>query len=463
LAGLLKEVWPDSFVEESNLSQNIFLLRKALGDTAENRQYIVTLPGRGYQFAASVHTVMQQGEVLVAHARTRTQIVIEENEPETDQALKTLPIPLRPGVSRKFLLSMAGVTVFAATSTFLFLRPGKKVLTEKDTVVLADFDNSTGDPVFDGTLRQGMGVQLEQSPFLSLIPDQRIQQTLKLMGQPVDARLTPTVAREVCERTASAAVLDGSIASLGSQYVLGLRATDCRTGKVLAEEQVQAARKEDVLNALGQVASRFRTRVGESLATVEKYDTPLAQATTSSLEALKAYSLGQERRAAGAVTAALPFFKRAVGLDPNFAMAYSAMGGIYSSHQEPERAAENIRKAYELRDKVSERERIAIEAAYFRFGTGELEKAAAAYELWQQTYPCQHESPGDRADSRAWKIRERCGGWGCLLDPLFRRKGMHHRTFRRLAQAYEQACSASAFAFSAKMGMSIDEVLRLTE
>jgi eukaryotic-like serine/threonine-protein kinase len=159
------------------------------------------------------------------------------------------------------------------------------VLTETDTVVLADFDNSTGDPVFDGTLRRGMAVQLEQSPFLSLIPDDRIQQVLRQMGQPADARLTPAIAREICERTSSTAVLDGSIAPLGGQFVLGLRAKDCSSGKVLAEEQVQAARKEDVLHALDQMAGQFRKQVGESLAIVEKYDTPLAEATTPSLEA----------------------------------------------------------------------------------------------------------------------------------------------------------------------------------
>ena len=174
---------------------------------------------------------------------------------------------------------------------YFYLRRTPK-LTDKDTIVLADFSNTTGDSVFDGTLRQGLAVQLEQSPFLSLISEERIQQVLRLMGKPADARLTPEIAREICERTASAAVLDGSIASLGSQYVLGLRAEDCRTGDVLAEEQVQAARKEDVLNALGQIASKFRTRVGESLTTVKKHDTPLAEATTPSLEALKAYSAG---------------------------------------------------------------------------------------------------------------------------------------------------------------------------
>ena len=206
-----------------------------------------------------------------------------------------LPTSAKPqpatGIAKRWkVIAPAAAAVLAsfAAGYFYFHRTPK--LTDKDTIVLADFTNKTGDPVFDETLRQGLAVQLEQSPFLSLVSDERIQQTLRLMGQPADARLTPELAREICERTASAAVLEGSIASLGSQYVLGLRAKNCRTGDVLDEEQVQAARKEDVLNALSQIASKFRTRVGESLATVEKHDTPLAEATTPSLEALKAYS-----------------------------------------------------------------------------------------------------------------------------------------------------------------------------
>ncbi len=270
---------------------------------------------------------------------------------------------------------------------FLYRRHNRKILTEKDTIVLADFDNSTGDPVFDATLRRGMAVQLEQSPFLSLIPDDRIQQVLKEMGQLPDARLTPAIAREICERTSSAVVLDGSIAPLGTQYVLGLRAKDCQSGKVLAEEQVQAARKEDVLNALDQMAGKFRTQVGESLTTVEKYNTPLAEATTSSLEALKAFSLGSNKVSAGANTESLPFFSRAVELDPNFAAAYAFMSNVYFIQREPELAAENIRKAYQLRDRVSEPERVGIESHYYWRSTGELEKAISSVDLYQQAYP----------------------------------------------------------------------------
>jgi eukaryotic-like serine/threonine-protein kinase len=230
-------------------------------------------------------------------------------------------------------------------------------------------------------------LQLEQSPFLSLVSEERIQRTLRLMGQPVDARLTPEVAREICQRTASAAVLDGSIASLGSQYVLGLRAKDCHTGDVLADEQVQAARKEDVLNALGQIASKFRTRVGESLTTVEKHNTSLAEATTPSLEALRAYSEGWKVLFSTGSAAAVPFFKRAIEIDPKFAMAYAALGRMYGDIGESGIAADYTRKAYELRERTSEPENYFISTSFQMIVTGNMEKAAQSCELWMQAYP----------------------------------------------------------------------------
>ena len=240
---------------------------------------------------------------------------------ETDSARVTTsakPAPATAVARRwKAIIPAAAVLVLSLGVYFHFHRTPK--LTDKDTIILADFTNTTGDTVFDGTLQQGMAVQLEQSPFLSLVSEQRVQQTLRLMGHAADARLTPEIAREVCERTACAAVLDGSIANLGSQYVLGLRAKNCRTGEILDEEQVEVARKEDVLNALTQIARKFRTRVGESLATVERHDTPLAEATTSSLEALKAYSMGWKVVAFQGGDAAVPFFKHAVEIDPKFA------------------------------------------------------------------------------------------------------------------------------------------------
>jgi eukaryotic-like serine/threonine-protein kinase len=383
---LLKEVWPDSFVEESNLSQNIFLLRKALGDTAESRQYIVTLPGRGYRFAAPVRMVTEQGEALLAHARTRTQIVIEENEVETGQAL--MPFPQTPKASRKFLLSMAVVAVLLALGALL-LMPGRRPanLGEKDSILVADFVNTTADPVFDDTLRQGMEVQLEQSPSLSLVSEDRIRQTLSLMGQSPDARLTGQTARQVCARIGSTAVLQGSIRPLGSQYVLDLQSVDCRTGDKIDDQQAQVARKEDALDAVTRMARGFRARAGESAAVLVRHDTPLAEATTPSLEALKAYSLGWKVQASQGDEPAIPFFQRAVEIDPSFAMAYASLGLMYGSSGSSELARQNVTRAYEQRSRASDKERFFITGYYFGRATGNQEKAQQVCNEWARTYP----------------------------------------------------------------------------
>ena len=274
-------------------------------------------------------------------------------------------------------LSLAGHVYFHRAPT----------LTEKDTIVLADFENSTGDPVFDETLRQGLSVQLQQSPILSLISDRQVQQTLALMGQAKDARLTAQIAQQVCERTASAAVVEGSIASLGSQYVLGLRARNCNTGSILDQEQIQAKRREDVLNSLSEIVRRLRARLGESLATVEKHSTPLAGATTSSLEALKAYSTGMKLNLSAGSAAAIPLFRRAVEIDPNFAMAHAHLGLKYSDVGESVLSAESTTRAWRLREHASEREKFFISFTYDRQVTGNLEKAYRILELWSQTYP----------------------------------------------------------------------------
>jgi eukaryotic-like serine/threonine-protein kinase len=365
---LLKSVWPDTFVEEANLSRNIFMLRKALGDSAQDR-YIVTVPGRGYRLAESVHLIPDSELSIVSARHAAVQIQVSETKPWPWIALVAV-----------VLLAAVGLAV-------RYLVPHTPALSEKDTIVLADFANSTGDPVFDDTLRQGMAVQLEQSPFLTLISDRRIHTTLQLMGQPLDARLTRQIAGEICERTGSAAVLDGSIAGLGTQYVLGLRAKLCATGQILAEEQVQAARKEDVLKALDDAAVSLRGKLGESLISVRKYDTPVDEASTPSLEALKAYSQGRRIMLAQGYTAALPFYQRAVELDPHFAIAYRNLSASYLSLNQDGRAAEMARKAYELRDRVSERERFSIEGNYHLFATGNLEKATQVFESWRQIYP----------------------------------------------------------------------------
>jgi serine/threonine protein kinase/TolA-binding protein len=289
----------------------------------------------------------------------------------------------------------AGVIVLFA-GTYLYIHRTPK-LTDKDTIVLADFDNKTGDPVFDDTLRQGLSVELQQSPFLSLISDQQVQQTLPLMGQPKDARLTPEIARQICERTASAAVLEGSIVAVGSQYVLGLRAKSCNTGNTLYEEQAVTAKREDVLNSLSQIARKFRTRIGESLETVEKHSTPLAQATTSSLEALKAYSIADKVNFSSGYAAAIPFLQRAVQIDPQFSMAHAYLGLLYSNVGESVLAAESTTKAWQLRDRVSDREKFFIDFTYDRQVTGNLENAYQTLESWVQTYPRGEENPNPKS------------------------------------------------------------------
>jgi serine/threonine protein kinase/tetratricopeptide (TPR) repeat protein len=288
--------------------------------------------------------------------------------------------------SRALWLAAGALVVVAAAGAGWIYSSRPATLTDRDTIVLAEFTNTTGDSVFDDTLRQGLAVQLQQSPFLSLISDERIRRTLPLMNQPADARLTPDAARVVCVRTGGAAVLEGSIAALGSQYVLGLRATNCATGDILADEQAEAARKEDVLSTLGQMATRFRTRVGESLATVEKHSTPLEEATTASLEALQAYSAGMKAAVSGSVRA-LPLLQRAVAIDPDFALAHAQVGFRYSGMGESALGRQSLLKAYQLRNRASDRERFYIETLYDRDFTGNLERERRTLETWAESYP----------------------------------------------------------------------------
>src|ERR1700691_1890301 len=300
-------------------------------------------------------------------------------------------MPEEPRAARRrrgwFIAAGALALAAIAAGVFHYSHPALK-LTGKNMVVLAEFSNTTGDAVFDGTLRQGLSAQLEQSPFLSLLSESRIVQTMPLMTQPKDAKLTAALARDVCRRTGSTATIEGSISILGSQYVLGLRAVSCRSGDLLAEEQVTAARKEQVLNALGEAATKLRRRLGESLASVEKYDTPPESVTTGSLEALEAYSLGFRAMYAEAnCAAAIPRFEQAIRLDPNFAMAYGRLGVCYNATGDTVRAAESTRKAYDLRDRVSDRERFYLASHYEMFTTGNLEAARKTLESWAQTYP----------------------------------------------------------------------------
>jgi eukaryotic-like serine/threonine-protein kinase len=289
----------------------------------------------------------------------------------------------------KLVIPIVLALIAIAIAATLYLRSHHTApLTDKDTIVLADFTNSTNDPVFDGALRQGLEAQLAQSPFLAIVSEQRVQQTLRQMDKPSDTRLTPEVAQEVCQRTNSAVVLHGSIAQIGSQYSLILNAVSCASGESLASTKAEAADKNHVLDALNDAASSMRSKLGESLSTVQKFDTPIEQATTPSLEALQKYSLARKiQLGQGDNAGAVAFYQQSIALDPNFAMAYAALGACYYNLGETNLAAQNTTRSYELRERVSEAERFGIESRYQHFVTRDLEKARQAYDLWAQTYP----------------------------------------------------------------------------
>jgi serine/threonine protein kinase/tetratricopeptide (TPR) repeat protein len=337
-----------------------------------------------------VNKALEKDRKLRCQSAAEIRIDLQRLKRDTDSA--RLPAAANgktsSGVGRlwKFIVPATLVLAALAAGSYIYFHQPPK-LTDKDTIVLADFTNTTGDPVFDGTtLRQGLSVQLEQSPFLSLISEERVQQTLRLMSQPPGARLTPDIAQQICQRTGTTALIEGSIANLGSQYVLGLKAVNCRSGDSLAEEQVTADGKEHVLKALAEAAASMRTKLGESLDMVEKFNAPIEQVTTPSLEALQAYSLGRTLIDKEDYAAAEPVFQKAIKLDPNFAMAYTSLGIVSFVRSEKE-SLEYFRKAYELRERVSERERFYIEAHYQGYVTGDLEKERRVYELWVQTYP----------------------------------------------------------------------------
>src|SRR5208282_1588200 len=301
----------------------------------------------------------------------------------------------------KVLVPAAVILVALAIGGTFFLRsrsaaPAAKAtpLTEKDTVVLADFTNTTGDPVFDDALKQALGVQLGQSPFINILSDRKVEETLHLMGRPSNERITRDVARELCIRTGSKAIVLGSISNLGGQYVIGIDTVGCSSGDTLAQEQEEAAGKQDVLKALGKAVASLRAKLGESLATVQKFDVPV-EATTPSLEALKAFSMGITTFRTKGDAEAIPFYKRALEIDPNFAVAYASLGLVYGNLGQASLAAENIKKAYDLRDGVSEREKYRISALYYDNVTGELEQATQVYELWAKSYPQDSVPPGN--------------------------------------------------------------------
>ncbi|HET9838351.1 MAG TPA: protein kinase [Candidatus Angelobacter sp.] len=298
--------------------------------------------------------------------------------------------PPAPISARRRKQTIAGVVLGAAllAGAGIYWRSAQAHgLTEKDTLVLADFSNTTGDAVFDDTLKQALAVDLEQSPFLNILSDRKVAKTLRLMGREPGQPLTGETARELCQRVDSKAMVEGSIANLGGEYILGLNAVNCVSGDSLAKEQTRAASKAEVLKALDKAALDLRSKLGESLGSVQKFATPQEDATTSSLEALKAFSMGRKLFDTQSQSAALPYFKRAVELDPNFAMAYSTMGTVYFNQGSPAEAAENVTRGYELRARVSERERFYIESHYVTMALRDVERGRQILELWQQTYP----------------------------------------------------------------------------
>ncbi|NDQ55986.1 MAG: tetratricopeptide repeat protein [Acidipila sp.] len=374
---LRAQIWPeDTFVDFDNgLNTSINKVREALGDSAESPQFIETLPRRGYRFIA----------------------LVSSNNGIEGRA------PSRAASSRwKIAFAVAvSLTIVGATAAGLYLRWVKHRLTEQDTVVLVDFLNTTGDSVFDDTLKQGLRAQLEQSPFLNLLSDQQIGEELRLMARQPSERLTPDLARDLCQRIGSKAVLTGSISSLGSHYVIGLSASNCRTGTELASEQSESADKEHVLAALGASATRIRKKLGESLASIEKFDVPFERVTTSSLDALQAYSLGLRYSNQDKDKESVLYFQRAIELDPNFASAYVKLSRADYRLGHQTLSDKNIEKAYALRDRVSRREQFQIATKYSGH-KDDLEETASLAQLWAESYPRDAGARVMLTDSAMW-------------------------------------------------------------
>jgi eukaryotic-like serine/threonine-protein kinase len=382
---LRERLWPeDTFVDfDHSLNTAVKKLRQALNDEADKPRFIETLPKRGYRFVGPAVEGLQAPQ---SSRGKETGSIADEKagEPETRS---TGTVEAAPLARARWKIAVP-ITIFivAIVAAVSFFARGNHALTEKDTIVVADFSNSTGDPVFDDTLKQGLAVQLAQSPFLAILSDEKVHEALKLMGRAPGERLTPEIARDLCQRAASAAVIDGSIAKLEDAYVVGLNAVDCRTGDNLAREQITSEDKKHVLAALGKAAQKLRGKLGESFSSIQKYDTPIEQATTPSLEALKAFSLGAQTSHEKGEVAAIPFFRRAIELDSNFALAYARLGGTHVALGEPAQASEMIQKAYELRERVSNREQFDISAEYQTAVTGDLEKSNQTAQVWSRAY-----------------------------------------------------------------------------
>ncbi len=388
---LLEALWPDTYVNPEVLRKYILDVRKILGDRPDQPEFIETLPKRGYRFVAAVSDDGAAEPVSASAAAVPVAPTALAGKHSADSAATANAHTLR----WRILAGVAMVAVALGLGARVYFARRAWGLTEKDSVVLADFVNSTDDPIFDDTLKTALNISLRQSPFLNVLPDSEVAKTMELMTRPAETKLTPSLARELCQRAGGKAYIAGSIGSLGSQYVIGLKAVNCQNGDPLAEKQATAASKEKVLDTLGEAASKLRGELGESLATVQKLDVPLEQATTSSLEALQAYSLGRNARNEKGSAAALPYFRRAIQLDPNFALCYWALGSDYFDLGEPWRASEYTTRAFQLREHASEREKLNIAAEYYRVVTGELDKAVETYQEVIESYPRDYRAYGN--------------------------------------------------------------------
>jgi eukaryotic-like serine/threonine-protein kinase len=376
---LMKAVWPDTFVEESNLTRSVFMLRKALGETAQDHRYIVTVPGQGYRFTEDVRLVPEQELSIIAARHSRVRIDVEES--------RSWLRSIGARTHRRTMATAIAIALAAGALVVVLLGKHTSTLRSSDLVLTSDFVNTTGEPIFDGTLKQAVSVKLAESPYFALVPDDRTRHILKLMNRSPEERILPPISRELCQRVGAKAVVGGWIVRAGNEYGLNLIATNCATGAEIAKAEMVAADKDHVLSQLGNALSRLRRKLGESITSIQKFDTPTDQATTSSLAALKAFTSGEEKRTQGKEGESLPDYKLAVDLDPNFAMAYARLSAVTRSLNQNDLADEYLRMAYERREHLTEKENLYIQARYYSDTTREPENEIETYKLWSAMYP----------------------------------------------------------------------------
>ncbi|MGO9094525.1 MAG: winged helix-turn-helix domain-containing protein [Bryobacteraceae bacterium] len=390
---LIEAVWPGSFVEESNLYQHVFRLRRVFADAGAAGPIVVTVPGKGYQFAAAVLQAPRQlatsesGEAMLHAVSSVTRMTVEEETEEVLPERKELAAPAKPRRAWSWAVGTAAALALLAAGSFLAWRHWRPKPADHVDLVLAELLNSTGDPDFDRVLNQALLIDLEQSPFLNLLPKSKVKETLVLMQRKGDETLTPELAREICERNNAQAALHGALTSLGGRYLLMLDAESCVNGRQIAGYKAEAGSKAEVLRALDEAAGRVREQLGESAASLERFQTPVEQATTTSLEALRAFSLGRDDADRGDIKTAQALYQRAIALDPNFASAYFALGAAYYNLSDLSQASLYAKKAFDLREHTTARERLNIEIAYYYFGNRDTEAAVRSLKLYIQTYP----------------------------------------------------------------------------